>query len=153
MPSAAADTALLEALARLETALLSPPVAGELEAWCQNCRTAVDEVAGQLPNFYQSVLHRQYAEISQSDPELLPKVEHMIAEDHRQLAELAALRRRLATFAKAAALIKKNEGKVAEERASLEKDGIALIISIKKQRAAADTWLAEALYRDRGAVD
>ena len=107
MPSAAADTALLEAISRLETALLSPPVAGELEAWCQNCRTAVDEVAAQLPSFYQTVLHRQYAEISQSDPELLPKVEQMIAQDQRQLAELAALRRRLATFAKAAALIKK----------------------------------------------
>ena len=45
-----------------------------------------------------------------------------------------------------------------QERAELKKrplnfDGIGLGLRIKKQRAAADTWLAEANYRDRGPVD
>jgi hypothetical protein len=153
MPQAAADSALVDVLARLETALLSPPVAGELQSWSGESCAAMDALAEQLPQFLEQVLHRQYLEIAGSDPELLPKIEQMIAEDRRLVEDLGGLRRRLAAFAQSAALIKKNEVKVAEERQRLEEDGIALIIRIKKQRAAADTWLAEALYRDRGSVD
>jgi hypothetical protein len=77
----------------------------------------------------------------------------MIADDQGLVDDLEKFSRRLAAFAAGVAQVKKHESKVAQERADLEQEGIALIIRIRKQRAAADTWLTEALYRDRGPVD
>jgi hypothetical protein len=154
MPLAAnTESVLAEALTRLETALLSPVVAGELDQWADSCQEAMNLVAEHLPAYFQAVLHPQYAQIARTDPEMLTQIEQLVAEDQRVVEDLEKFNRRLATFAEAAALIKKNESKVAEERADLEQSGIALIIRIKKQRATADTWLTEAVYRDRGAVD
>ena len=47
----------------------------------------------------------------------------------------------------------KDELQLESDRTKLEQEGTALSLSIKRQRAAADTWLSEAAYRDRGAVD
>ena len=149
----AAEHELTEALTRLETALLTPVVSGELGSWAETCRAADDAVAEHFTRYLEEVLHRQYAEIARSDEELLQRVQQMKAEDQSLAADLAAYQKRLTAFAEAAALIKKHESKVDEERTALEKDGIDLIVRIRKQRAAADLWLTEAVYRDRGAVD
>jgi hypothetical protein len=153
MQPAESDSALVDALTRLETALLSPPVAGELAAWTQTCREGLGAVAQHLPAYFQDHLKPQYLEIARSDAEQLPRVERMIADDQGLVDELEKFSRRLSAFAASAEQAKKHESKVADERAGLEQEGIALIIRIRKQRAAADTWLTEALYRDRGAVD
>jgi len=154
MPLAAnTESVLAEALARLETALLSPVVAGELDQWAGSCQEAMHLVAKQLPAYFRTVLNPEYAQIARTDPEMLTQIEQLVAEDQRLVEDLEKFNRRLATFTEAAALIKKDESKVAEERAGLEQSGIALIIRIKKQRATADTWLTEAVYRDRGSVD
>ncbi len=147
------DSELSDALVRLETALLTPVVSGELTSWAQSAQAALDAVARILPSFLRDVLHEQYAEIAKTDEELLRRVQQMIGEDQQLVTELASYRRRFSAFAEAAALVKKHESKVAEQRDALEQDGVALIVRIKKQRAAADAWLAEAVYRDRGAVD
>ena len=153
MQPAETDSALVDALTRLETALLSPPVAGELSIWTQACRDGLDTVARQLPAYFQDFLKPQYMEIARSDPEQLPRVQRMIADDQGLVDDLEKFSRRLAEFAAGAAQVKKHESKVADERTDLEQEGIALIIRVRKQRAAADTWLTEALYRDRGPVD
>lgn len=147
------ETALTESLTRLETALLTPVASGELGSWAQNCQVAADAVADHFPAYLRDVLHRQFAEIARSDDESLRRVQQLIAEDHSVVDDLAAYHRRLTAFAQAVARIKKHESKVEDERAALEKDGIELIVRIRKQRAAADLWLAEAVYRDRGSVD
>ena len=90
---------------------------------------------------------------SQSDPELLSKVEKLIAEDQNVVLELDAFRKHINDFARRASQIKKDEAQVAADRTKLEQEGLALILRIKRQRATADTWLAEANYRDRGPVD
>ena len=148
-----AESALTESLARLETALLTPVVSGELASWAETCRTAANEVVERLPAFLHGVLHRQYAEIARSDEELLRRVQQMIAEDNDLAGALADYHRRLTSFAQAAAQITKHESKVDDQRTALEREGIELIVRIRKQRVAADLWLAEAVYRDRGAVD
>lgn len=144
---------LNESLSRLETALLTPVVSGELQSWATAAAQAAAELDRRLPQFLKTVLHRQVAEIAKSDAELLSRVEQLVATDENLLLEQAALSRKLSDFAKRAAGIKKDEKKVDPERERLEQEGIALLLRIKKQRAAADTWLAEALYRDRGPVD
>jgi hypothetical protein len=153
MDPAQSAAELNETLARLETALLTPVVSGEMEAWARTAQQAAAELEMRLPPYLQSVLHPQYAEIARSDAELLPRVEQLIAEDQNLLLEQSAFCDRMNDFVKRAAQAKRDEAKVADERTQLEQEGISLIVRIKRQRAAADTWLAEANYRDRGPVD
>jgi hypothetical protein len=159
MPKTTADEALRagdelnEVLGKLETALLSPVVSGELESWARSVQEAAAALSQRLPAFLKSVLHPQYAEIAKNDAELLTRVEQMIAEDQNVLLEQDAFQRRASDFAARASQIKKDEAQIAADRAKVEQEGIALVLRIKRQRAAADTWLAEANYRDRGPVD
>jgi hypothetical protein len=144
---------LIEALGKLETALLTPVVSGELESWAKSVEESAASLARLLPDYYRSVQHPQYAEIAKTDAELLTRVEQMIAEDQNVLLEQDAFWQRTKDFAKKASQIKKDEAQIAADRAKLEQEGIQLVLRIKRQRAAADTWLAEANYRDRGPVD
>jgi hypothetical protein len=148
-----AGAELNDALASLETALLTPVVSGELESWAKTVEEAAAALAKQLPEFYKSVLHPQYAQIAKTDAELLTRVEQLIAEDQNVLLEQDAFQSRTKDFANKASQIKKDEGQIAADRAKLEQEGIDLVLRIKRQRAAADTWLGEANYRDRGPVD
>ena len=153
MQTSNVESALAESLARLETALLTPVASGELASWAETCRTAADEVARRFPEFLHGVLHREYAEIARTDDELLRRVQQMKDGDSDVASALADFHRRLSSFAQATVQITKHEGKVEDQRAALERDGIELIVRIRKQKVAADLWLAEAVYRDRGAVD
>ena len=153
MDPAQSTADLNETLATLETALLTPVVSGEMASWGRIAQQAATELEKRLPPYLRSVLHPQYAEIARSDSELLSRVEQLIAEDQSLLLDQSAFCDRMNSFAARAAQAKKDEAQVAAERTQLEQDGISLIVRIKKQRAAADTWLAEANYRDRGPVD
>jgi hypothetical protein len=144
---------LNDALAQSETALLTPVVSGELETWASSLQEATQLMCERLPGYLKLVLHPDYAEIAKTDPELLPRVEQLIAEDQSLLLDQDSFRTEVNDFVKRAANIKKDEAQVAAERTKLEQKGLALILRIKRQRAAADTWLAEANYRDRGPVD
>ena len=146
-------TALNDALTQLETALITPVVSGELESWARAAQEAADKLSATLPAYLKNVLHSEYAEIARSDPELLSRVEQLIAEDQNVVLEQDAFRTRFGEFVKRASQIKKDEAQVSSERQKLEQDGLARILRIKRQRTAADTWLAEANYRDRGPVD
>jgi hypothetical protein len=151
MMDAAAE--LSNTLSKLETALLTPVVSGELESWARTAQEATSELDQRLPAYLNSVLHPQYAEIAKSDNELLSRVQQLIAEDQNLILEQGTFSHKMNDFTRRASQIKKDEAQVAAQREQIEKDGIALILRIKKQRAAADTWLAEATYRDRGPVD
>ena len=144
---------LNEALTKLETALITPVVSGELESWARAVQETAAKLSERLPTYLKSVLHPQYADIARSDPELLARVEKLIEEDQNVVLEQDAFRMRIGEFVKRASQIKRDEGQAEMERNKLEQDGLALILRIKRQRAAADTWLGEANYRDRGPVD
>ena len=144
---------LNDTLAKLETALLTPVVSGELESWARTAEGATNSLGRCLPEYLKSVLHRQYAEIARTDPELLSRVQQLIEQDRLVMIELDALRLRVAEMVKQAKEVSKDEVRLAAERSKVEQDGIALILKVKRQRAAADTWLAEAAYRDHGLVD
>src|SRR4029079_7670436 len=151
-PSHAA-TELNDSLTRVETALLAPVVSGELESWARTVQETTKGLFERLPTYLHSVLHPQYAEIAKSDSELLTRVQQLIAEDQNLVLEQDKFNKRVNDFVQRAAQIKKDEAQAATERGKLEQEGIALVLRFKRQRSAADTWLAEATYRDRGPVD
>jgi hypothetical protein len=94
---------LNETLETLETALLTPVVSGELEAWARTVQQAAAMLEKRLPPYLRSVLHPEYAEIARSDAELLPRVEQLIAEDQNLLLEQSAFCDRVNAFSRRAA--------------------------------------------------
>jgi hypothetical protein len=153
MKPSAEEAALNEALMRLERALLTPVIPGELEDWVQAAQTATAALAEPLQRYVQSILHPQYAEIAKTDPEMLTHVEQLIAADKTILAGYQQFLSTMGDLVQRAPTAKKDETKVSALLAQVEKDGTALILGIRKQQAAASAWLDEALYRDRGPVD
>ncbi len=153
MTTSAPEQTLQDTMTRLETALLAPVVSGEMPAWIRNVEEAATTFAVDWARQVHSIQHVQYREIAHSDPELLPEVEKMIATDDELLASLARFHEELHAFRQQAEKIGWQETKLAGRRQQLEEAGTQLILHIKKQQAAAGTWLTEALYRDRGTVD
>src|SRR4051794_8474822 len=115
---------LTTTLTRLETALLTPAISGELESWARAVQDATTELEKRLPAYVQNVWHPQYAEIARSDQELLTRVEQLIADDQNLVAEQIAFSRRVAEFSRRAGQVKKDEAQLAAERQQLEQDGI-----------------------------
>jgi len=150
MTATATEQNLAGTLTKLETALLSPPVAGELADWTTTVREAAATLAVDLASFLRTILHVEYEEIARTDPEMSAQVEKLTRNDQQLLEQLARFHEDLHALAEAAGHVPKNEGKLAEQRQRIEDDGIRLITSIRKQQAAAATWLAEAHFRDRG---
>lgn len=153
MTTLAPEHALEETLSKVETALLSPVVSGELKSWVTNVRQAAATFVVDWTGYHHTVLHAQYAEIGATDSELASFVQKMIQTDQQLLEELTRFHEALHDLNRQAADANWQEGKLAAEQKRIEETGIALILKIKKQRAAVTTWLAESAYRDRGTVD
>jgi hypothetical protein len=153
MKPSAEETALGDALSRLERALLTPVISGELESWVRTVQEATAALAEPLQQYVQKILHAQYAEIAKNDPEMLPRVEQLISTDKSLLEGYQHFLAKVADLVHRAPAAKKDENKVSGPLADVEKEGTALILGIRKQQAAASAWLDEALYRDRGPVD
>ena len=153
MTALAQEQTLEETLHKVETALLSPVVSGELKSWVENVRQAAATFAVDWTAYLNTVLHTQYEEIAGADSELLPIVQKMIQTDEQLLGELADFHDSLHKLKSKAGDANWQESRLAAEQQRVEEAGLALILKIKKERAAAATWLAEALYRDRGNVD
>lgn len=149
----ATEEVLHQTMVKLEQALLSPVVGGELQQWIGNVQQAAATFATDWTRYLHSVLHVEYAQIAGTDPELLGVVQQMMQADRKLLEDFARFQVGLHELCCRAKKVDKHESKVAEQRQKLESDAIQLIVNIKRQQAAADTWLAEALYRDRGVGD
>ncbi|MDX1945051.1 MAG: hypothetical protein SFU86_06560 [Pirellulaceae bacterium] len=149
----APEQVLQQTMTRLEQALLAPVVGGELQQWIGNVQLAAATFATDWTRYLCTVLHQEYAQIAGTDPELLGVVQQMMRVDRQLLEDFARFQEDLHKLCCRAQRVEKHESKVAEQRQALEETGLRLIVSIKRQQAAADTWLAEALYRDRGVGD
>lgn len=152
-PQPPQERSLQDAMLRLEAALLAPVVSGELKQWTEAVAESSQAFGSRWIAFVNSVLHQQYVQIAKTDPNLLPRVDQMIQEDRHLLADFGQFQSSVDDLAVRADQVRKNEGKAAEERSRVEKDGIDLILRIKKQQAAATTWFNEANYRDLGTGD
>ena len=144
---------LTETMTRLEKALLTPAIAGELSAWVKTVQDAAATLTVDLSNYLHTILHVQYNEIARTDPEMSAHVEKLLAGDQQLLEHMTRFHEELHSLAAAAEHVKKNEGKLADPRQRVEDEGLALILGIKKQQAVATAWLAEAHFRDRGVGD
>jgi len=144
---------LQDTMQRLEMAILAPVVSGELPAWIRNVEESAATFAVDWTRQLHSVMHVQYREIAKSDAELLPMVDKMIETDQQLQESFARFHEELHELSRQGAEVGWQETKLAGRCKAIEERGTRLILQIKKQQAAAATWLSEAVYRDRGTMD
>ncbi len=152
-PTSHHDGDLKTALANFETNLVTPIVEGELTSWIEHVKTGWSEASAQIHYHIKHLHPRQYDEIGKQDPELLPRIETLKAEDEaieQQREQLATTMNRVTQHAPK---LEPDEGKAQKHTQTLVDDGTAFLTRVRKQEAAVQTWYVEAFNRDRGAVD
>ena len=77
----------------------------------------------------------------------------MRAADESLPIELQKFTEQLHDLQKAAEAVEPDEARLQRRIGAARDAGFALAISVRKQEAALETWLGEALNRDRGDVD
>jgi hypothetical protein len=144
---------LRPALDKLEAALETPFVPGELETWFD----AVASVLADLGPILRSQIARQHGaqfeQIVQESPALQRSVEQLQREDGEVVAAYESLTARVAALAKKAATVEPDEGLMSQEAAHFADDGVWFVVRVRKQDAAIRTWLGEAMNRETPAGD
>jgi len=107
MLTIAEDKDLKDALGRLETAILTPVVSGELKEWVRVVTLACNEARNQLNAYRQGVLDPQCAVINESDSDLWPRIQDLTTEDDAISRDLAEFRDNLASLAHRAVEVEK----------------------------------------------
>jgi hypothetical protein len=147
------DPQFTEALGAFETALETPLVPGELEAWAHAVRASAANLEPLIERRIASAHREQLAEIERTDPELIRRVEILEKEDEQICRDLECLRTLVAELDAAAPSVGPNEEHLNDQVSRLVDQGLAWVIRVHKQEVALRTWLVEAFERDRGAVD
>jgi hypothetical protein len=147
-----AEIKLAESLASLEQAVLSPLVSGELQQWTKTVQDATGTLSVDVTTFLRTVLHPQYAEIARNAPDLTSQLAKLTEGDCRLLEETANFLEQLHRFSQLANRLdpQKSETALEAEREKTVEMALSLILSIRKQQAAANTWFEEAQFRDIG---
>jgi hypothetical protein len=144
---------LLEALADLELALETPVIPGEMERWTAAVGQALDAVEPLLVEAIDKEHAHSIDQISQEDPGLLHVAGRLTEGDHESLQSLKKFRNQLGQLARGAERVEPDEARLETPLEKFINAGLGFIIHVRKQEAALDTWLVEALNRDRGVVD
>jgi len=147
------DRVLNETLTKLEAALLAPSIAGEMGHWVREVKQAAATLATDWTREQNCVLHPQYEQIAQTDPEMLSHVQQMTETDKVLSAELIGFHEELQHLEEATSHVDWQESKLAAQQKRVESDGLHLLLHLKKQQATAGSLLTEAVYRDRGVKD
>ncbi len=147
-----AETQLAETLAALEQSLLSPQVSGEIRQWTRNVQERAATLSVDVTTYLRTVLHVQYAEIARNAPELSHQLTKLTESDGLILGEVAGFLEQLHVFGEVVekADPQKIETILETQRKKTVDMGLALIMGIRKQQAAANTWFEEAQFRDLG---
>jgi len=147
------DRALNDTLTKLEAALLAPTIAGEMGNWVHEVKQAAATLATDWTREQNCVLHPQYEQIAQTDPEMLSHVQQMTEADKTLSAELIEFHEQLQHLEEATAHVDWQETKLAAQQKHVEHAGLQLLLHMKKHQATVGGLLTEAVYRDRGVKD
>jgi hypothetical protein len=147
------ESILRAALDAFETSLAVPIVAGELDEWSQQVRTAWAEASAEVHRQLTQLHPAQLKQIAKEDPELSTQVDLLRAEDAALEEDRACLDGVIERLARLVPMVEPNERIFHEYHAQLQKDGVDFITRVKKQQVALQTWFQEAFNRDRGVAD
>ncbi len=140
-------------LTTFETSLLTPTVSGELAPWLEEVQKSWDEASVQIHYHVKHLHPRQYDEISKQDPELLPRIEQLQAEDEAIEQQRAQLSQSIERMGQHVPKMEPDEEKAQKHTKAIIDSGTAFLTQVRKQEVAVQTWYVEAFNRDGGAVD
>src|SRR5215475_2493949 len=138
------DDDLRTALATFETSLLTPTVSGELSSWLEQVQKTWEEASAQIHYHLKHLHPRQYEEISKQDPELLPRVDQLRAEDESIEQQRSHLSQSIGRVGQHAPKLEPDEEKAQKYVKSVVDAGTAFLIQVRKQEIAVQTWYVEA---------
>ena len=148
-----AEDELKTALSAFETSLATPVVSGELTEWLDTVKQSWAEVLAKSHYQTKHEHPRQFEQISKQDPELLPRVEQLQAEDDAIEHDGETLSQIVSRTTAHAPKLEPDEEKAQHHTKRLVDEGMAFIVRMRKQEVAIQTWFVEAFNRDRGAGD
>jgi hypothetical protein len=147
------EDALKNALEAFETNLATPVISGELSGWVRGVQKSWSETSSQVHYTVKHLHPREFEEMGGADPELLPRIEQLEAEDAALEEDREKLSTAISRFVEHAPKLEPDEGKAGQHTKKLVDEGLAFIARVRKQQVAIKTWFVEAFNRDRGAVD
>jgi hypothetical protein len=142
-----------EALQRLEEHLELPYVSGELQAWSETLCQLLSKAGEQVRTGIATEHGRAYETIVKSRSNLTQQVDKLRSEEPEILAALASVEQLADRFCSSIDETVLAGQQFQPKREQLISDGLALILRVRRQRAAIDTWLGESLQRDNGVGD
>jgi hypothetical protein len=144
---------LKTALSAFETSLETPVVSGELTEWLDAVKQAWAELSAKVHYQAKHDHPRQYEQMSKEDPELLPRVEQLQAEDAAIEQDREKLNQLVSRTTAHAPKLEPDEEKAQHHTKKLIDDGMAFVTRVRKQEVAIQTWFVEAFNRDLGTAD
>lgn len=144
---------IAESLQRLEEHLELPYVSGDLHAWSETLRQLLCEADKNVKDEITTEHGRAYDAIVKNHSNLRQEVEKLRTQDPEILAALDSFGQQAERFTSAIDETVLAGQQFQQKREQLINDGLALVLRIRRQRAAIDTWLGEALQRDNGVGD
>lgn len=144
---------LLETVAKLETTLETPVIPGELRSWTKEVQDALVEVKPWLKKAIEKQHPEKLGTISREDPELMRRVTQLEEQDGALLEQFQEMENAIEALRSHAEKVGIDEAKLDPQARACTDQGLALVLAIRKQEVAIETWEMEALTRDRGVAD
>jgi hypothetical protein len=142
-----------EVLTQFERALLSPVIPGELTEWSETALRNTDQLQSALADNAKSGHEQIFEEIAANDPEMLPRIERLEAEDDSIAASVRELIEMGRTIRTMGAAVNSDEDSARKSLEGFVKAAESLYVRIKRQELAIEVWLQESQTRDRGVKD
>lgn len=144
---------LQSALVHLETTLDTPIVPGELPGWLDAVIVAHEAVSQRLEHHVRRAHVEQFETMTREDPGLFRRRKNLESTDSENIARSDTFRAALMKLKQSADDAGADEKQVMAAAEKLMQAGLRLVVEVRKQEVAIQTWLSEAVHRDRGTVD
>ena len=147
------DDGLVEALESLATALVTPIVPGEAEAWVKEVQSAVETTVRRFETRSRGEHAAALERIGDVDPALLHRVTELEAEAEDLREAWENLRGVVASLERAVRDAAPDEARTHGSILSFCQNAFGVLLRTLRQDAAVRTWTLEAFHRDRGGGD
>jgi hypothetical protein len=142
-----------DALEQFETCAGAPVIEGEMVKWLECVEEAMTRLKPRLEQQLGEVHRAELAQMRREDQEMFRHVEELQAEDQRIAENFRTLQDRLPILRQLADRVDRDEKRADKAVEEFSDNALQLVVQIRKQETAYQTWLMEAFTRDRGVVD
>lgn len=142
-----------DALERFENCAGAPLIEGEMPQWLESVADATAHLKPRLEQQLGEVHRAELAQMRREDQEMFRHVEELQADDQRLAESFRAIQERLPVLQQLAERVEPDEQRAGRAVEEFADSALQLVMQIRKQETAYQTWLMEAFTRDRGVVD